>query len=193
MEQRYGPPTAPGIVNRSVLYADDTLLIEVDENIAQYYMECVRSLGLEYGLHLNNKKLEVLAVNHDGAITLPDGSAVKRKQCMTYLGSLLSADGRSGPELDRRLGLAEQTFKDLRRVWGHANVSRSRKMFIYESFVLPRLMYSLHTAWLNKAEVKRLDGFHCRCLRRIFGIPPSFVSRVSNEDVLSTACTGAFG
>ena len=34
---------------------------------------------------------------------------------------------------------------------------------------------------------RRLDGFHAKCLRRICGIPPSFISRVSNVDVITRA------
>ena len=45
-------------------------------------------------------------------------------------------------------------------------------------------MYGLHTAWLTKSEKKRLDGFHCRCLRRILGSRPAHYSRVSNDEVL---------
>lgn len=48
-------------------------------------------------------------------------------------------------------------------------------------------MYGLHTAWLNKAGRKRLDAFHCRCLRRIYGIAPSYYSRISDEFVIQTA------
>lgn len=47
VQRRHGPPTAPGLVTRSLMYADDTLLVEVGENIAQYYMDCIRQLGAE--------------------------------------------------------------------------------------------------------------------------------------------------
>ena len=32
-----------------------------------------------------------------------------------------------------------------------------------------------------------MDGFHCRGLRRILGIPAAYISRVSNSDVLRAA------
>ena len=49
------------------------------------------------------------------------------------------------------------------------------------------MTYGLQTAWLPVAARRRLDGFHAKCLRRICGIPPSFISRVSNADVLTRA------
>ena len=45
-------------------------------------------------------------------------------------------------------------------------------------------MYGLNSAWLNVAEMRRLNGFQCRCLRVIQRIPPSFISRVPNKKVL---------
>ena len=46
------------------------------------------------------------------------------------------------------------------------------------------MAYGLHTACLNQTERRRLDGFQNRCLRKIWGIEPSFVSRVPNNAVL---------
>ena len=39
-------------------------------------------------------------------------------------------------------------------------------------------------AWLNKHLVKKLDGFYCKCLRRILGISHSYISRISNAFIL---------
>ena len=59
--------------------------------------------------------------------------------------------------------------------------------------VISKLLYGLSSAWLNKAEMRRLDGFYCRCLRAILRIPPSFVSRVSNATVLQQSSQPALG
>ena len=48
-------------------------------------------------------------------------------------------------------------------------------------------MYCLHTVWLNASEVRRLDSFYIKCLRKVLGIPLSFVSRVSNKTALEAA------
>ncbi len=103
---------------------------------------------------------------------------------MIYFGIVLLVDGRMRAELNRRFGLANQTFADLETVWKHANLSKHRKFHIHDECALHRLMYSLHTGWFNAAEVKRLDGFYCFCLRRIFNISFLFISRVSNTEVL---------
>ena len=48
-------------------------------------------------------------------------------------------------------------------------------------------MYGLAAAVTNKADQRRLDGFQAKCLRRILRIEHSFLSRVSNKDVLEQA------
>ena len=68
------------------------------------------------------------------------------------------------------------------RIWPTCP-SMHRKTQIFNTCVGSQLLYCLHTAWLNKAELRKLDGFHARCLRKILGIPHPFISRVSDCDV----------
>ena len=169
-----------------LLYADDTLLLSTSSSRLQDYMTCVGEIGNEYGLAFN-WKIELLDVAHGGSIYTPEGEAITRKSSITYLGGLLSADGRVVSELGRRIGLAEQVFNELRKVCSHTSVTRTRKLEVFNACVLSKLMYGLHTAWLNKAERARLDSFQARCLRRIFKIPSSYISRTPNSTVRSLA------
>ena len=89
------------------------------------------------------------------------------------------------PELTRRLGEARGVFRALLRCWAHANITRGRKLELYSAIVLPRLLYNLETLWLLKADRKRLYSFNAQCLRRICRIPHSFLSRVSNDQILN--------
>ena len=74
---------------------------------------------------------QLLRVRHDGHVRLPSGELVREKESMVYLGGLLSADGRMGSELSRRLGAATADFTQLEAVWKHANVSRAFKGQVY--------------------------------------------------------------
>ena len=40
---------------------------------------------------------------------------------------------------------------------------------------------------LTASDRRRLDGFQCKCIRRILRIPPAFYSRVSNKIVMERA------
>ena len=183
IKRKFGGIFSSVSVTRTIVYADDTLVIESDELMVQELMDIIRVL-VEYGMNFNESKLEVLVVNYDGYIRTGTRSIIKEKNVMIYLGSLLSADGRMCAELSRRIGASKATFKELDVIWRHANLSRRKKTQIYETCVLPRLLYGLHTGWLSEAELKRLDSFHVSCLRRIYAIPPAYISRVADFEVL---------
>ena len=106
---------------------------------------------------------------------------------MIYLGGLLSDDGHIASELGRRIGLAHSEFSTLHRIWSHANLSIAKKLPYYNTFVISKLLFAVDGLWLPNTELKRLDAFHCMCIRRILKIQHSFYSRISNGVVLQRA------
>ena len=123
----------------------------------------------------------------------PDGSVIGPSDVMTYLGAAIYADGGARNELNRRIGAAWADFSKLARLWRHTSLPKARKLQIFNAIIASRLLYSLSSAWLNVAEIRRLNGFQCRCLRVIMGIKASFISRVSNASVLQQSAQLKFG
>ena len=115
------------------------------------------------------------------------GESVKSSASIQYLGTLLSESGYISPELSRRIGMVKGDFQSLEKVWKHSALSKDRKLEIFRSLLEAKLFYSLACAVFCKADIRRLDGFQCRCLRKILKVPPSFYSRVSNAEVLRRA------
>ena len=105
---------------------------------------------------------------------------------MIYLGGMMSSSGDSGTELNRPLGMARKDFDVLCRIWKHTRINLDRKVKIFDACVVAKLMYCMHTVWLNKAELLKLDAFQARCLRKLAGIPHPYISRISNQVVLNT-------
>ena len=182
-----GVSMTESLVTNDLLYADDTLLIDVSGSAVQQYMACVSEAGREYGLSFNWSKLELLRVRGAGVVRKPDGTAISPSEAMVYLGSQLSACGRIDSELSRRLGCASADFRTLGRIWNRAGISRKRKIEVFNACVASRLLYCLATAWLPVAARRRIDGFQARCLRRILHILPSHLSFVSNATVRGIA------
>ena len=90
-------------------------------------------------------------------------------------------------EISRRLGECSRVIDKLAQIWAHAAFSTRRPIEIYTACVASKLLYSLESLWLLQADRARLDAFHCRCLRRMLGIPHSYYSRVTNQEVLRQA------
>ena len=65
---------------------------------------------------MNFEKVEVMPVRCTAAVTNSDGSMVKVKDCLKYLGCSLQSDGHMMGELKQRLGIARDDFKQLSKV-----------------------------------------------------------------------------
>ena len=100
------------------------------------------------------------------------------------MGATLAEDGHVGSELNRRIGCAKNEFRCLRKVWNHAAINLQRKLHLYTALVESKLLYGLASTCLTKAQERQVDGFQAKCLRQILRIPVSFVSRISNTEVL---------
>ena len=170
-----------------LVYADDILLVDTNSTTLQLLLESIAQAGQEYGLTFNWKKLEVLPVRIEAKIVTPTHEQVTNKESMVYLGSLLPADGRIASEIRRRLGAAQADLNVLSRVWRHSTLNRKKKLRIFDACICSKLCYGLFTAALNAKDQRRIDGFQARCLRRIFGIPHAYYSRISNATVLQIA------
>ena len=171
----------------SLLYADDTLLLATSPKKLERFLAAVQREGSKFGLQLHADKFQLLSVGCDAPVHNTDGTIISRTDGMTYLGAMVTSDGRTSQELARRIGAANTDFRALAKIWRHSSLSRARKVQIFNATVVPKLTYGLATSWLNTAERRRLNGFQCRCLRSIWGIQPAFLSRISNQTVLEKA------
>ena len=170
-----------------LLYADDTLLIGSNEKALQALLDSTAHVGAQYGMALHWSKFQLLSIGKVYRLHTPAGEAIAANSVMKYLGVNLHSDGDAGKELHGKIGHAWGDFCKLNRFWKRTSLSRARKIEVFESMIVGGLLYGLNSAWLNKTAVKRLNGFYCRCLRKILHIPHSFFSRVSNETVLKEA------
>lgn len=170
-----------------VLYADDALIYGESGKQVEEYSKAVEQCGAEYGLQIHSSKFQLLKASTQQNVWSPEGKTIEDKESMVYLGASVHANGRANSEVGRKIGLAHADFKNLSRVWRHAATTRKRKLELFNAMIVSRLRYSTASLWLTKPELRRLDGFHCRCLRQILGVQPSFISRVSNDKVLKLA------
>ena len=106
---------------------------------------------------------------------------------MDYVGTVLTFDGLPGHELSRRIGIAKGDFMALEKIWQYLPLNIARKIHIYKALVESKLLYSLCCQYLSAVEHRRLDGFQTVYLCKILGVPPAYISRVSNITILQRA------
>ena len=124
---------SPGHFVSELVYVDDTLVMAVSDASEQTYMNRISEEGKCYGLSFNWSKLEAMHVRCGGGVTTPDGTDRRKKDCLIYLDSSLSSDGRITAELGRRLGMARKEFETLGRVWSHCQITRMKKVKVFEA------------------------------------------------------------
>ena len=163
-------------------YADDTALACEDPGSLQLILHVLIDKAAKYGLTPNWDKTVHMPIRHAADICRPDGIPVRVVDKAVYLGAVLCASSRSN-NVARQVGEARSTFGKLEVIWKHANLSRQRKINVFNSVVVPKVIYGLEPFLLIEADRKRLDAFQNFCLRKIAHIPHSMVSRVSNEEV----------
>ena len=138
----------------------------------------IATAGGKYGMELHWSKFQLMQTNCQMHLRTPGGEEIEARDFMAYLGATIYADGGVKSELNRRLGAAWREFSKLKRLWYHSSLTLARTLDVFGTVVASRLLYSFSGAWLNVAELRRLNGFHCRCLRSVLRIPPAIISRV---------------
>ena len=102
----------------------------------------------------------------------------------TYLGSIISSNCTLNREINNRISRASASFGRLsQRVYLNRNLKLATKIRVYQAIVISILLYGSETWTLYSKQLKLLNTFHLRCLRRILRI--TWRDKVPNNDVLS--------
>ena len=162
-------------------FADDIALLSVSAEDMQLKTDRLYEMGQRIGLKISEKKTQLMALcMTDPAITV-GGKAVEKVSRFTYLGSCLTEYNDTEYEMSVRIGKAATCVTRLRNIWNNKTLSVHTKMQIYNSTVVPVLLYGTETWAMTRMQEKKLDGFDSRSLRRIMGI--RWQQRVSNVEL----------
>ena len=100
-----------------------------------------------------------------------DGRKLENVGEQTYLGMILSEDGRMECELEKRIGAALSAAGAVRsQVFESRELSRSAKMLVYKAIIEPTLTYGAESRVLKEREKQRVQAAEMRVLRKIAGV-----------------------
>ena len=159
------------------MYADDMALTCTSPEELVAFLKAMDDVCSECGLCITAAKTEVMAVTRQGGVPLPAditlrGGQVKQVSKLKYLGSLVSSDATIEAEISARIGRAAAAFQGLRHVWeapSHKFVV-GLKSVVYETCMLPILLFGSECWALPDGLSQRLNVFHNNCLRSILGV-----------------------
>ena len=111
-----------------------------------------------------------------------DGRKLENVMEQTYLGVILSEDGRMECELEKRIGAALSAAGAVRsQVLESRDLSKSAKMLVYKTMIEPTLTYGAESWVLKEREKQRVQAAEMRVLRKIAGVRR--IDHVRNEDI----------
>lgn len=132
------------------------------------------------GLKISARKTKVLGIVGDapGGIQL-GGDSIEAVDSFVYLGSRITSSTTPTDEVRVRIGKATAAFYAFDKLlWSRTEVTINTKMRIYNAAVLPVLLYGAESWCTKEADIRMLEVFQARCLRRILQI--SLLDRVTN-------------
>ena len=102
-----------------LVYADDALVVAVEQERAELHMNCIARAGSNYALTFNWGQVELMPIRCQASILKPNRCEIPNKSSLVYFGSSLSASGDIISEVSRRLGLARADFTVLESEFGN--------------------------------------------------------------------------
>eukprot|EP00929_Paragymnodinium_shiwhaense_P102580 TRINITY_DN6578_c0_g1_i1.p1 TRINITY_DN6578_c0_g1~~TRINITY_DN6578_c0_g1_i1.p1 ORF type:complete len:1328 (+),score=-43.05 TRINITY_DN6578_c0_g1_i1:198-3986(+) len=168
-----------------LLFADDTVLIPTDEDDAENYLEILEEVASNFGLKLNQEKCVVIALSQAREIKFRSGKIIQNDSATTYLGASINNTADQDKELGRRIAEATFVWNKLLHAWKEASLSIKKRTIIFHAVIRAKVAYGLETVRLTPKNIRRLDTFYYRGLRRILDVPSTYIDRqYSNQWLL---------
>jgi hypothetical protein len=157
----------------ALLYADDLVVIcESEEGLSECMLRLER-FTQRWGLTISVKKTKKLTTNDENSEQVPiviRGERVEKVSEFQYLGSMLTENGSSVKDINRRISLGAFKFNELQKpVWSQRNISLRTKIQIYKATVSAIVLYGAESWTCSENEYSRLNAFNTRRLRSILG------------------------
>ena len=89
---------------------------------------------------------------------LVNGQAIRQVIQFSYLGSILTSDGRCDTEIERRIGATNKAFKDLANILTNRSINLDTRKRILNSYVWPILLHGCETWTMSKNIEKKLKS-----------------------------------
>ena len=178
LERRRGRRHPPVVIT-DIDFTDDIALISEEIEQAQKMLSSVEVETRKVGLHLNEKKTEVMLYNQDYETPIKSrtGKDIRRVEKFKYLGGWMSSTEK---DFEVRKTLAWTACHKLKKIW-KSNIRRKIKEILFLSTVESILLYGSETWALTKTLQKRLDGCYTRMLRMAYDI--SWKDKMTNLEL----------
>ncbi|KAJ4448532.1 hypothetical protein ANN_10550 [Periplaneta americana] len=138
---------------------------------AEILVEASRPIGLE----VNPEKIKYMIMSRDqnivrnGTIKIGDLS-FEEVEKFKYLGATVTNLNDTREEIKRRINMGNACYYSVEKLLSSSLLSKSLKVRIYKTVILPVVLYGCETWTLSLREEQRLRVLENKVLRKIFGV-----------------------
>uniref|UniRef100_A0A8C6PI18 Reverse transcriptase domain-containing protein n=1 Tax=Nothobranchius furzeri TaxID=105023 RepID=A0A8C6PI18_NOTFU len=161
-----------GLRIRSLLFADDVVLLASSERDLQLSLERFAAECEAAGMRISSSNSEtmVLIQKRVECLLWVRDEVLPQVEELKYLGVLFSSEGKLEREIDRRIGVASAVMRALyRSVVVKRELSQKAKLSIYRSIYVPTLTYG-HEFWVVTEKTRsRIQAAEMSFLLRVAG------------------------
>ena len=168
-----------------LLFADDTALVAATEEKLQRLVDEFGVVCERRKLKVNVGKSKVMVCSRERqrtelSVSLK-GEMLEEVESFRYLGSEISRSAEMSMEVEQRTKEGMATYGAMKSIWKVKEVGMNAKKALYESIIVPTVLYGGETWGLREAERKRLDVMEMKCLRSMCGV--TRLDRLENVEV----------
>ena len=168
-----------------LLFADDTALVAATEEELQRLVEEFGVVCERRKLKVNVGKSKVMRCSRGGqrlelSVRL-NGEVLEEVESFRYLGSEICRSAKMSVEVEQRMKEGMAAFGAMKSIWRVKEVGMKAKKTLYESIIVPTVLYGGEAWGLKKAERERLDVMEMKCLRSICGV--TRLDRIENVEL----------
>jgi len=167
-------------------FVDDVSMLSEMMQVLVLALTVMQKKASTFGLRINWSKTKILQVpssSSSSTVQVADGH-VEVVRAFVYLECLIDSSGGSRGEVLHQIGIARSCMNMLdKRIW-KSSIRLETKLHLYQTYIVPVLMYGCETWATTKYLLSRLDAFDTWALRKISRIP--YTCHVSNAEVRKT-------
>lgn len=152
-------------------YADDICLMAHRFNDIEDKLKKLSVNAMKFGLKINLKKTKLMRIGTSSTTPLKlENVVIEDVESFNYLGSVITKDGGTTADIRSRINKARVAFQSMHKLWKSNSISSKTKLRIFDCSVKSVLLYGSTTWGVTQTNMKKLQGFVNRCLRRILCI-----------------------
>ena len=155
-------------------FADNIAIMSTSKDGITHSMRKLFDVTSQWGLTISVPKTKVMVVGGGDVVQQPLQVGEIQLEVVSefrYLGSILHHKGSNERNVEERIARASRAFGMLRKsIFQNKSLTTDTKRAVYKAVVLRTLLYGSETWTTKRVLTQKLETFHNRCLRGIFGI-----------------------